>query len=143
MQAAQSAYQLLHLPRGEAADFRGARSRRERRVDTIYIEGDVGRPVAHDAASFFYHLLQSHGVELLYSDHAHAGVIGKVPLRTGTAPDANLYSALRVQDACNCSIAEGASVVKFRTVEGTTRVGMGVYMYQATGSSRPTAFKMG
>src|SRR6516165_2096630 len=69
--------QTLRLERGDASDLGGPGARRVHRIETVHVEGNIGRAIPYHSACFRDHSGDAHLGELLDEHQAHPMGLGE------------------------------------------------------------------
>ena len=128
-----AANDLHRLDGGQAADFRGAGTRRPGRVDAIDVERQVHRATADLFAHFGHQRFQRLVPALFGLDYTEALTAAPVEVIGGVAlgAQADLHHALAVEQAFFHGTAEGGAMGDLLAEHVVVDVGVGIDVHQA------------
>jgi hypothetical protein len=98
--------------RTQAANLRRSRARREGRIQTVDVEGDIGRAAFRHFADPLHHRGRPHRDRHLGMNDGHAGIVRELLEVVSIAANANLDPALRVEHAVENRLTKGSAVVE-------------------------------
>ena len=135
IQPTQPTQEALRFQGRDTADFRRPGSRCVDGIETVHIEGYVGRAVAHDPASFFDDSLNPERREFLHEHHAHtmrSRELDAVHVVLAAA-NADLNRALRIQQSVLDGQPKRGSMSEFGSEELAPCVGVGIDVNHSNG----------
>src|SRR4029077_3407063 len=134
LDAIEKAQHLLRLEGREAADLGRARSGRLRGIDSVDVEGQIGRKRPDDGARLIHHRFHAALLKLLDEDEPHAVRTREFDVLSviGRASDADLYDALGIKQPLLDGAAEWRAMRVFEPTEiAVVEIRMAVEMNHA------------